>query len=377
MSAGPPDAAGQPGRTDDLERALLGARRLLRRREVSAAAGVSLLSARRFWRALGFPNVADPEEAFTDRDVGALRGVVDLVRDGLLDDATALGLARSMGRHADRLANWQVQLLAEEVAAHLAERAGGAVPDPRETARRTADLLVELVDRTEPLLVYAWRRHLASTVTRLLADAEDAADAAGSGGDPAMLRSVAFADLVAFTRAVRRMPERDLAVLVQRFEAVTSDIVSAHGGRVVKTVGDEVFFLAGTAPEAGRAALDIAEALADDADLPDVRVGMATGHVVARLGDVYGDTVNRASRLTGAAAAGTVLVDAETARLLAPVPGFAVAAQSTVELPGLGRVDPHLLTRGSTNDEGEHVGHQVRGGRRHPSSGRARPAAHR
>ncbi len=176
-----------------------------------------------------------------------------LVRDGTVDEATALALTRSIGRSTDRMASWQVQLLAETVAAERA--AAGptgptepptvtdpdAPPDPRHAAQ-VAQPVVELADRLEPLVAYAWRRHLAAAVDRLMADAEPEVDHQGG------VRSVGFADLVSFTRLVRRLSERELAALVQRFEALASDIVAAHGGRVIKTVGDEVLFAAGSPP---------------------------------------------------------------------------------------------------------------------------------
>ncbi|MFP5336805.1 MAG: adenylate/guanylate cyclase domain-containing protein [Actinomycetes bacterium] len=334
--SGVPDVAdeGFSRSADALERRLLGAERLLRRRDVSGAAGVSLLSARRFWRALGFPNVGDVTEAFTESDVAALRSVVQLVREGVLDEETALGLTRAMGRSADRLANWQIQLVAEALAESEAEDPG------TNPAERVGELLAEIVERTEPLLTYAWRRHLASAVGRMVADAD-----VDSGRAPGPVRTVGFADLVAFTRVVRRSTERELARLVQRFEAVTSDIVSAHGGRVVKTVGDEVLFVTTSVPSAGGIALDIADAMADDAQLPDVRVGMATGPVVARLGDVFGTTVNRASRLTGVAAPGAVLVDETTAARLDAASGFEVVPQYRRALRGIGSVTPSLVRR--------------------------------
>jgi adenylate cyclase len=334
--AGVPDVAeeGLSESADELERRLLGSDRFLRRREVSGAAGVSLLSARRFWRALGFPNVGDATEAFTDSDVEALRSVVQIVRDGLVDDETALSMTRAMGRSADRLASWQVQLIAEALGNDK-----DRVPDA-DTAEQVGALLAELVDRTEPLLIYAWRRHLASTVARLVADADvDAARTAGT------VRTVGFADLVSFTSVVRRLTERELAGMVQRFEAVTSDIVTAHGGRVIKTVGDEVLFVANNSRSAGGIALDIAEAMTEDDVLPDVRVGMATGPVVARLGDVFGTTVNRASRLTGVAEPATVLVDEATAVRLDAVSGFELQPQPRRDLRGLGPVTPSLLRR--------------------------------
>ena len=77
----------------------------------------------------------------------------------------------------------------------------------------------------------------------------------------------------------------------------------------------------GTAPAAA-IALDLVQAMGDDDFLPDVRVGMAFGHIVSRLGDVFGTTVNRASRLTGVARPGTVLVDDALAASLASLSGF-------------------------------------------------------
>ena len=339
------DAEEQPDRAQDVEQRLLGDPRELRRREVSAQAGVSLQSARRFWRALGFPNVGDEMAAFTTADLHALEQVAGLVRDGTLDDATAIAMTRAVGRSTDRLASWQVQLLAEAVAAHVAVPRREVTPDdphgppdPRH-ASQVADLVVDLADRLEPLVSYAWRRHLAAAVARLLADAEPADERPGG------VRTVGFADLVAFTRVVRRLSERDLARLVQRFEALASDVVAAHGGRVVKTVGDEVLF-AVAGPAAGAAiALDVAAAMAEDDVLPDVRVGLATGPVVMRLGDVFGTTVNRASRLTGVARPGTVLVDDTTAAALASLSGFELISLTPRPLRGLGPVRPCSLRR--------------------------------
>ena len=337
---------------DDVVGALLGEPRTMRRRQVSAAAEVSLLSARRFWHALGFPNVGDEDTVFTAADLQALRSVVGLVREGVFDETTALSMIRALGRTTDRLAVWQTQLMAEalgdlpEVDARtgLLDADGAssdtsrAVPDPA-TARAAALRLTEIADRLEPLLVYAWRRHLSAAISRMVADAEPADDHTG------IVRSVGFADLVSFTTLVRRMSERQLAQVVQRFEALTSDVVTAHGGRVIKTVGDEVLFVTiGTAPAAA-IALDLVQAMGDDDFLPDVRVGMAFGHIVSRLGDVFGTTVNRASRLTGVARPGTVLVDDALAASLASLSGFEMSPLRRRTLRGIGPVTPWELRR--------------------------------
>lgn len=334
MTDGPPDDPVQA-----VELALLGEPRTLGRREVSAGADVSVLSARRFWRALGFPNVDDGSVAFTAADLQALQQVVALVRDDVVDEATATALARAVGRSTDRLASWQVQLLAEAVAAERAADPGSAL-DARHAAQVAASV-VELADRLEPLVAYAWRRHLAAAVARLMADAAPEEDHQGG------VRSVGFADLVSFTRLVRRLSERELAALVQHFEALVSDIVAAHGGRVIKTVGDEVLFATGSPPAAAAIALDIAATMAEDDRLPDVRSGLATGPVVMRLGDVFGTTVNRASRLTGIAHPGAVLVDDATAAALASVSGFDLEGMRRRALRGLGVVRPWRLRRAS------------------------------
>ncbi|MGN6610903.1 MAG: adenylate/guanylate cyclase domain-containing protein [Angustibacter sp.] len=339
----------EPALLEADDEALLKAPRTLRRREVSRAAGVSLLSARRFWRALGFPIVTDEDEAFTDEDVAALRSVTSMVRDGLMDETTALGMTRAVGRSVDRLATWQVQLLAEYVAGLDAESAAVATPD-RAAARRTSELFTQMADRLEPLVVYAWRRQAASALARIVADAEPdphvgAVPDAHDHDPMTTVRAVGFADLVSFTRVVRRLSERELAALVQRFEAVASDVVTAHGGRVVKTVGDEVLFVSRPGAPAAQIALGVAEAIGDDDLLPEVRVGMSTGPVVGRLGDVFGTTVNRASRLTALARPGTVLVDVATVHSLAEVPDVEVHQLRGRSLRGIGHVVPWVLRR--------------------------------
>jgi adenylate cyclase len=347
-------AVGFSPAADDIETRLLGQRRSMRSREVSAKASVSTLSARKFWHALGFPKVEDEDRVFTEADLLALQSMAVLVRDGVFDEPTALGMARAFARTTDRLAAWQVQLMAEAIG-DLPQHVGTTwapekrgvdsgldrtrgMPDPA-TARAAAAKLADIADDLEPLLVYAWRRHLSAAISRMVTDAEPIEE------QPGVVRSVGFADLVSFTRLVRRLSERELARVVQRFEVLASDVVTAHGGRVIKTVGDEVLFAAGDAASAAAIALDLVEAMAEDDVLPDVRVGMASGRVVSRLGDVFGTTVNRASRLTAVARPRTVLVDDAIAASLVSTSGFEMSALRRRTLRGIGPVTPWVLLR--------------------------------
>ncbi|WP_238384774.1 adenylate/guanylate cyclase domain-containing protein [Segeticoccus rhizosphaerae] len=339
-----PEDAFRPG-LDDLEAQLLGEPRSMRRRQVSAGAGISLLSARRFWHALGFPNVQDEDMVFTDADLAALRAVVTLVRDGTFDQDTALAMTRAMGRTADRLAIWQAQLMAEVLEHEPPEPVERRPGEPSRgvpgsaAARAAGEKLTELADTLEPLLVYAWRRHLSAAIARMVADAEPSADHEG------VFRVVGFADLVSFTALVRRLSEHQLVQVVQRFEALASEVIAAHGGRVIKTVGDEVLYVTIGTPPAAAIALDLVDAIKEDDILPKVRVGMASGQVVSRLGDVFGTTVNRASRLTAVARPNTVVVDDAVATALSSVSGFEMAQLPPRTLRGLGRITPWRLQR--------------------------------
>ncbi|MBV9098966.1 MAG: hypothetical protein JO079_13010, partial [Frankiaceae bacterium] len=264
--------------------------------EVAELAGVDLEQGRTLWRALGFADVDDDKVAFTDRDVEALRTVQSLVDMGILDRSQQLAVTRAMGQALSRLAEWQVATLTQAVT-------GSTAPMSPEDATAAAR---ELVPIMEGLIGYVWRRHLAATAARAVA--------AGPGDTRTM--TVGFADLVGFTSLTRHVDENALAALVDRFEEIAYDVISGAGGRVVKTVGDEVMFTADDAHVGAEIAVTLAERVGADPDLPDLRVGVACGGVVSRLGDVYGEPVNIASRLTSIARPGSVLVDREFATAL-------------------------------------------------------------
>jgi adenylate cyclase len=312
----------------DLERRLLGGPRRWGRREVAALARVSQLSARKLWRALGFANVSDRDVAFTDDDVDALARVARLVRVGLVDEPTAIAFARALGQTVDRLVSWQTEALLAHVAA--ADPVGLQPPAAR---------LADLADDLEALLVYTWRRHLAAAASWL---SEAAGDAEHATATPL---TVGFADLVSYTRLSQRLEQHALGVLVRRFEGLASDVVTAGGGRVVKSVGDEVLFITDE-PRAGAViALSLSEQMAVDDVVPDVRVGLAYGEVLRSLGDVYGPTVNLASRLTSLAQPGTVVTDAGTGALLHDEPDLVLVAQRPRQVRGFGMLRPLLVAR--------------------------------
>jgi adenylate cyclase len=319
---------------DDLDALLLGGPRRYTRDEAVERAGVELERARAYWRALGFTDAGDAV-AFTDADVEALREVVAIVEDGLLTEELALGLARALGHTLGRLAGWELDVVLDQLAGPpgaLSE--SGRPPVSLTEAYGVAEQLLPVL---EDLLTYVWRRQLTATVDRLLRAGEPQASV--------RVRTVGFADIVGFTRLARRLEERELGEVVERFEQLGADVVTAAGARLVKTLGDEVLFVSDQPAAAARAALDLIEHFAEDESMPDLRIGLATGPVLTRMGDLYGTTVNLASRLTALARPGTVLCDRETADELGEEPGLAAVALRRRPVRGLGLVEPHALNR--------------------------------
>lgn len=284
--------------------------------EAAAQTGIPINVVRRLWRALGFAFPSPDDPAFTDADLRAL----ELMRGGGLADRldidTAVRLVRAVGQTVARLADWQVSTLA-------------AVADEKSAL---------LGGTSDEILVYAWRRHVAAALDRAAAMTE--------GGDDQQMvtRTVGFADLVSFSALSNELDDDRIGDLVEIFETRASDAVTSLGGRVIKTLGDSVLFVA-ESPSAG---MDIAHGIIDvigaDSRLPDVRLGLATGSVILRFGDVFGPPVNLAARLTGIARRNRVITDSATAERLS-VTRFETRPLTARPVRGFGVLEPIAVRR--------------------------------
>ncbi|WP_324251279.1 adenylate/guanylate cyclase domain-containing protein, partial [Nocardioides sp. Leaf374] len=288
-----------------LETYLLGEPPSLTRRQVAERAGVPSELAEELWRLLGFPTAGDDDVAFTAADVQALRWSSDLVRLGVLSPERQSALVRTWGRSYARLAEWQAALLADVTLESARAVGGEGGPGGRDPAETLAVLATEALERVEHLQSYVWRRHLATATSRLLA-----VDTTGAAGTQTSAMAVCFVDIVGYTSRSKSLGDAELVAWLEGFEAAVSDLVVQAGGRVIKNIGDEVLFVADDVA----ATVDVALAMAargedEHDDFPAVRAGVAHGDVVSRLGDVFGPTVNVASRLTSVARPGAVLVD--------------------------------------------------------------------
>lgn len=293
--------------------------------ELAAAADMTPERAERFWRAMGFPAVRKDERWFTESDKEALSIVRALIDLGLTDEEVAVQMTRVVGSSMARLAEAQIE-------------ASSSRPLDPATAELAATAAVSYLTTQAWLLEYVWRRHFEAAGRRQIMSPS----MTPKGG---RTLAVGFADLVGFTSLSQQMTEAELARVVQRFEAVAHDTVTALGGRVPKMIGDEAMFVVDDPAAGVEIGLRLAEQYADDELLSDVRVGVAFGAVLPHEGDFYGPTVNLASRIVGIAYPGTVVASADVRDCLDGTDGYAWRPLRLRNLKDIGRVQLWHVTR--------------------------------
>jgi adenylate cyclase len=323
-----------PDGRDGLERAILGEEPVFNAAEVAAETGITVDQARRLWRALGFPEHG-AATAFNTADTEAVRIVSGLVESGLIDFDLAVTLTRAVGQTMARLADWETTALLHRVEQLAVEEDGGGHGSRVDSALR---MFEEFSEPFERLLVYVWRRHLAASVARV--------EALGANEEDlhTVQLSVGFADIVSFTALSNQLSEERIGDLVELFESRCADVVAAQRGRVIKSIGDSVLFVNDDPIRAYDTAEGIINVVGRDPRMPDVRLGLASGSVVMRLGDVFGPPVNMAARLTAVARRNRIIVDARTAELL-PDDQFETRRLPARPVRGFGIVEPLAVRR--------------------------------
>lgn len=326
MSSSSEQPADSTEHADEVTAVLLGDDPRYRKAEVAAAAGVDIERAERLWQAMGFSHVGDDDVVFTDADVGALRALVQLVSADVINPELETAVARSLAQTMSRLAEWQVGIFRSVL--------GETFTQDTATTAEVARAILPVMERMQS---YVWRRHLAATATRELTD---------TGSSEERVQVIGFADIVGYTRLIRDYTELELARLIDGFEGLATSVVAENRGRIVKTVGDEVLFVTDRPADAAEIALTLNERIADS-DLPPLRIGLARGSVLSRFGDVYGSTVNIASRLTSVARPASVLIDQQLAEVLRPVGTYRLIPLGQRKVPSFRGVRAWALRRAS------------------------------
>jgi adenylate cyclase len=295
---------------------------LVSARDVADASGVPLDLILRLHRAAGLAVVDDPDKAlYTRADAESILPAAAVVDHGIDLDHVVL----------------VVRLLMEGLTrAAVAMRQGGlqTLLRPGATEVELAEAFETLARDTQPMIdpmirELAWLALRHSFETEAISASERTAGTL-PGGRPI---TVAFADVVGFTRLGEALPPEELGELAGRLAKITRDVV-ADPVHFVKTIGDAVMLVGPDAASLLRAVLELMEAAAA-ADLPQLRAGVAYGLAVTRAGDWYGSPVNLASRVTGAAPPGAVLV-AESARAeIGDLPGLVWSFAGSRHLRGV------------------------------------------
>jgi adenylate cyclase len=291
--------------------------------------------AQRLWRALGFPDPRPEERLFRDEDIEALV----TLRQQLATTIT------SIGQNDEQLVQY-VRVVAgslAKIAEVQSDLLVNVVRERRQSGFHDDEIAAEITDamewsRISRLLDYAFRLQLRASARRKLT----ASDPEAAGAEDL---AVGFVDLVGYTALSQELDAEELAALVTRFEDLAYDTVAELDGRVVKTIGDEVMFVAVDAANAARIALRLTERSAVDELLPEARAGLAAGSVLAQEGDYYGPVVNMASRLVELARPGTVLASTEVRDGLADHPEFVWHRLRSRRIRDIGRVEVWALER--------------------------------
>jgi adenylate cyclase len=250
-------------------------------------------------RAHGLP-VPEPDViAFTEADLEAT-WIAKTFRDAGVKAEDMLAITRVLGRGLAQAAE-----LMRSVTLDLVLRPN--TPED-ELAWRYAEAAARLEPLTAPMLGQMINLHLRHVVATELISAREREAGKLPG---AREIAVAFADLVGFTRIGEELPPDELGRVADRLEELTAERVAAPV-RLVKTIGDAVMLVSADVRPLVHTVMDLVEAAdAEGEEFPQLRAGVASGAALSRAGDWYGQPVNLASRITGRARPGSVLVTTE------------------------------------------------------------------
>jgi len=289
--------------------------------DVATAGATTVDRVRRIRLAAGLPaDLGDPGQP------GLPSTVVDDVMSfeagaALFGETPTLSFTRVMGAAVARIAEAAVSLF-------LTERMPALSNEATELARARAaeDGTTTFIAVTPGLMTNLLREHMALAIRRSVAERTLEVD------ERAVTVGLGFVDLVGSTPWASGLTLKAHAMALAGFESAAWDIASAHGGRVVKLIGDEAMFLAPTGAVGARIALELCRAVAADNALPEARGAVGYGTVGARDGDYFGPLVNFVARAVKVADPGSVVLT-ETVRANlgdSPAPG---ERWEVVELP--------------------------------------------
>ena len=222
-------------------------------------------------------------------------------------------VARLFGDGARRIAEGTLDVW-NEVARPDAKSQGaptvGSRARPDDPSNPEQNIAVDMGRIARGLVSLVHERHVEATLTaRIIASVEIVLGAEARLPERAQRPpAIAFVDLSGFTSLTVERGDAAAAKAAGRLFDLADGAARQVGGRVVKQLGDGVLL---RMPDSETAVRTVAELVAtmEASGLPPAHAGIAAGPVIVRDGDVFGQTVNLASRIADRAAPGEVLVE--------------------------------------------------------------------
>jgi adenylate cyclase len=310
-------------------------------REISRSAGIELDLLQRVQRAIGLARVDDPDAAVHLRADGAAAAHAQRFLDLGVDPEQMLQVVRILAEGLSHAA----EVMRYTALATILRPGASELELAKASQALTSQIAPLLGPMIEDMLLMQLR-HMMET------EAVNASErAAGAPLPGARHITVAFADLVGFTRLGEEVPPEELGQLANRLADLARD-TAVPPVRFIKTIGDAVMFVCTDPAPLLDAVLKLVEITDGDNDFPRLRAGIASGSAVSRAGDWFGSPVNLASRVTAVARPGTVLA-AESARdELGDEAGFSWSFAGARHFKGIkGEVKLFRARRGDSIDE--------------------------
>ena len=155
--------------------------------------------------------------------------------------------------------------------------------------------------------------------------------------------AILFADIAGSTKLYETLGDAEALATIAHALDVIRQVCEEHGGRIVKTIGDEAMAIFPNAANAAYAAINIqtqVSAMKTSRGTPlAIHAGFHYGPVIDDSKDVFGDSVNLAARLTSLAKSGQTLLSADTLNILSPSLRSRTRAQDTHTVRGTGTAD--------------------------------------
>ena len=132
--------------------------------------------------------------------------------------------------------------------------------------------------------------------------------------------TILFADVAGSTKLFETRGDLEARRLVSAMLAALAEVTARHGGRVVKTIGDEIMCTFPGPMQGLLGSVDMQKRIAQDVNFAReslaVRIGLHHGDALLEDNDVFGDAVNTAARMASLAKREQIITTASTVRML-------------------------------------------------------------